>query len=101
MSLLSTNSENPPQCFTDFALDISKNAAVLDKFFFTHTGIPRPSLDIGGPPAFPIPDDSAEVAVAREAILEASLQLRRLALGPIEQLMETTTSVSLDAIQSG
>lgn len=68
---------------------IAANTAKLDSYLASH-GLATPSFDENGPLDTLVPKDELEVESARVAIIDDTLELRRLALGPREYLMSYT-----------
>ena len=69
---------------------ISKNTKKFDNWLTSH-GIPSPSFGIETPPKLQVPKD---IAQARQAVVEATIELQALMLGPVGHLQHQTRDVS-------
>ncbi|KAK8136213.1 O-methyltransferase [Apiospora sp. TS-2023a] len=65
---------------------IAANTAKLNAFLVSNN-LPFPSFDLNGPTDSPIPKDNTEMETARVAVIDDTLELRRLMLGPRDYLM--------------
>ncbi|KAK7751322.1 hypothetical protein SLS62_006728 [Diatrype stigma] len=65
---------------------IAANTTKLDNYL-TSKNLPSPSFDVEGPRDTLVPKDETEVEAARVAIIDDTMELRRLVLGPREYLM--------------
>ncbi|KAI0381216.1 S-adenosyl-L-methionine-dependent methyltransferase [Hypomontagnella monticulosa] len=73
----------------ELATRIAANTTRLDEYIKAHK-LPTPSLDINGPKDTLVPKDETDLETARVAIIDDTLELRRLVLGPREYLMSYT-----------
>ena len=69
----------------DLALSIAKNTAIVEQYLSSNR-LPSPSFGIDAPSGSLIPRESADIEAARVAVVEATLKLRNLMLGPREYL---------------
>jgi hypothetical protein len=74
---------------TELAKIISENTAKVDEYLATQ-GLPQPSFDVNAPSKSLIPSEAVEIEAARAAVIDATLMLRDLMLGPKEYLMSFT-----------
>ena len=70
---------------TELATSIAENTELVDAYFESH-GLPTPSLDAEAPRKLPIPEDAATIEAARVSVIEATMELRALMMGPAELL---------------
>lgn len=70
---------------------IAANTAKVNEYLVANN-LPSPSFDENGPSETLIPKDALEVEAARVAIIDDTVELRRLVLGPREYLMSFTVS---------
>ncbi|KAI1499876.1 S-adenosyl-L-methionine-dependent methyltransferase [Biscogniauxia marginata] len=70
---------------------IATNASKLNDYLVARK-LPTPSFDVGSPRDTLVPKEELEVESARVAIIDDTLELRRLALGPREYLMSYSPS---------
>lgn len=75
----------------ELANRITSNTAKIDGYLLSHN-LPTPSFDVDGPRDTLIPKNELSIESARVAILDDTLELRRLVLGPREYLMSYTVS---------
>ncbi|KAI1801108.1 S-adenosyl-L-methionine-dependent methyltransferase [Daldinia bambusicola] len=73
----------------ELATRITTNTAKINDYLLSHN-LPPPSFEVDGPLDTLIPKDEIEVESARVAVIDDTLELRRLALGPREYLMSYT-----------
>ncbi|KAI1427098.1 S-adenosyl-L-methionine-dependent methyltransferase [Xylaria sp. FL1777] len=73
----------------ELANRIANNTAKIDEYLRSRN-LPTPSFDVDGPRDTLIPKDEVSIESARVAIVDDTLELRRLALGPREYLMSYT-----------
>ena len=78
---------------TDLAEVISTNTAIINNYLNSHK-LDLPSFDVDAPGTSLIPNDAPEVEAARNAVIDATLKLHDLILGPKEYLMNFTVSSS-------
>ena len=69
----------------ELASVISKNTATVVQYL-SNSNLPHPSFGVDAPSASSIPRDAVEIEAARQAVVEATLKLRNLMLGPREYL---------------
>ncbi|KAK6223988.1 hypothetical protein LQW54_000134 [Pestalotiopsis sp. IQ-011] len=72
---------------------IADNTAKVNEYLNAHH-LPTPSIDVSAPLQSVIPKTEVEIEAARVAIIDDTLELRRLMLGPRDYLM-TFTGVAL------
>ncbi|OTA59190.1 S-adenosyl-L-methionine-dependent methyltransferase [Hypoxylon sp. EC38] len=65
---------------------IAANTAILNDYLASHN-LPAPSFDVNAPLDTLVPKNEVEVKKARVSIIDDTLELRRLVLGPREYLM--------------
>lgn len=70
---------------------IAANTTKLDEYLKSNN-IPSPSFDIDGPRDTLVPKHETDVEAARVSIIDDTLELRQLVLGPREYLMSYTVS---------
>ncbi|KAK8066271.1 O-methyltransferase [Apiospora hydei] len=68
---------------------IAANTTKLNDYLASNN-LPAPSFDLNGPTDTLIPKENAELEAARVAVIDDTLELRRLVLGPREYLMSYT-----------
>lgn len=68
---------------------ISDNTSKINAYLI-EKGIPLPSFDVDGPTECLIPTEAEDIHAARVAVVDATLKLRRLTLGPRDHLMSYT-----------
>ncbi|KAI1391008.1 S-adenosyl-L-methionine-dependent methyltransferase [Hypoxylon trugodes] len=73
----------------ELSTNIAANSAKIHDYLVTH-GLPTLSFDINAPSSSIIPKDAVDIESARVSIIDDTLELRRLALGPREHLMSYT-----------
>ncbi|KAI2642063.1 S-adenosyl-L-methionine-dependent methyltransferase [Xylaria nigripes] len=73
----------------ELANRIASNTAKVDEYLASHK-LPTPSFDVDGPRDTLIPKDEASVEAARVAVIDDTVELRHLLLGPREYLMSYT-----------
>ncbi|TRX96512.1 hypothetical protein FHL15_002784 [Xylaria flabelliformis] len=73
----------------ELANRIASNTAKVNDYLLSHN-LPTPSFDVDGPRDTLIPKDELDIEAARVAIVDDTLKLRRLVLGPREYLMSYT-----------
>ncbi|TGJ78458.1 hypothetical protein E0Z10_g10305 [Xylaria hypoxylon] len=73
----------------ELATRIAENTARVNEYLLNQN-LPTPSFDVEGPLDTMIPKHEVEVESARVAIIDDTLKLRRLVLGPREYLMSYT-----------
>ncbi|KAF4633506.1 hypothetical protein G7Y89_g4613 [Cudoniella acicularis] len=74
---------------SELATIISVNTAKITEYL-TSRGLAAPSFHVDAPNRSLIPSDAPEIETARSAVIDATLQLRDLLLGPKEYLMSFT-----------
>ncbi|KAI0465722.1 S-adenosyl-L-methionine-dependent methyltransferase [Xylaria cf. heliscus] len=74
---------------SELANRIAENTAKLDSYLLRNN-LPSPSFDIDGPRDTLIPKNEVDLESSRVAIIDDTLELRRLVLGPREYLMSYT-----------
>lgn len=79
---------------TEIASTVSANAQLIEQFL-TSNGIPQPSFELGGPPAFPVPPSAAHIYEARDLLLDAAIKLTNLVRGPVDTLFEVAARASI------
>ncbi|KAI1110206.1 S-adenosyl-L-methionine-dependent methyltransferase [Nemania sp. NC0429] len=72
----------------ELASRIASNTAKINDYLLSQN-LPTPSFDVDGPRETLIPKDEVSIEAARVAIIDDTLELRRLVLGPREYLMST------------
>lgn len=75
----------------ELANRIAINTVKVNDYLLSHD-LPTPSFDIGSPLETLIPKHELDVESARVAVIDDTLELRRLVLGPREYLMSYTAS---------
>ncbi|KAF3025037.1 hypothetical protein E8E14_014355 [Neopestalotiopsis sp. 37M] len=78
-----------PSRIVELSTRIATNTAKVDEYLISHD-LPTPSFDVDGPFQSMIPKDDVELEAARVAIIDDTLELRRLVLGPRDYLMTFT-----------
>lgn len=78
-----------PSRIVELSTRIATNTAKVDEYLTSHD-LPTPSFDVDGPLQSMIPKDDVELEAARVAIIDDTLELRRLVLGPRDYLMTFT-----------
>ncbi|KAI0154656.1 S-adenosyl-L-methionine-dependent methyltransferase [Xylariaceae sp. FL1272] len=73
----------------ELATRIAENTARVNEYLLSQN-LPTPSFNVDGPLDTMIPKDEVEVESARVAIIDDTLKLRRLILGPRDYLMSYT-----------
>ncbi|KAI0190559.1 S-adenosyl-L-methionine-dependent methyltransferase [Astrocystis sublimbata] len=73
----------------ELANRIASNTTKVNDYLLQH-GLPLPSFDVTGPRDTLIPKDEVELESSRVAVIDDTLELRRLILGPREYLMSYT-----------
>ena len=68
---------------------IARNTIII-AVYLQQNNLPFPSFDLDGPSRSQIPADAPEIEAARMAVIEATQQLRRLILGPLDYLTTFT-----------
>jgi len=76
---------------SELATIISTNTAKVNDYLSAH-GHMLPSFHVDAPSKSNIPSDAPEIKAARVAVIDATLMLRDLMLGPKEYLMSFTVS---------
>ena len=72
------------------AQSIAQNTAIVNDFLLSK-GIPPPSFDVDAPSESPVPQDTPPgIEAARVAVVDATLELHDLMLGPRDYLMSYT-----------
>ncbi|OTA99906.1 hypothetical protein M426DRAFT_15962 [Hypoxylon sp. CI-4A] len=64
---------------------IAANTTKINDYLVSH-GLPTPSFDIDAPSGSTIPKDAVDIEAARASLIDDTLELRRLVLGPREHL---------------
>ncbi|KAI0149010.1 O-methyltransferase-domain-containing protein [Pestalotiopsis sp. NC0098] len=75
----------------ELSASIADNTAKVDAYL-TANDLPTPSFDVNAPLQSMIPNTEVEVEAARVAIIDDTLELRRLMLGPRDYLMTFTSN---------
>ncbi|KAI0020758.1 S-adenosyl-L-methionine-dependent methyltransferase [Xylariomycetidae sp. FL0641] len=70
----------------ELAANIATNTGILDDYLRAN-GLPTPSFEVDGPLESLVPQNEHEIEAARVAIIDDTLELRRLVLGPRDHLM--------------
>lgn len=83
------SSTMPPSRIVELATRIANNTATINDYLRSHN-LPTPSFDVDGPLDTLIPKHETDVESARVAVIDDTLELRRLVLGPREYLMSYT-----------
>ncbi|KAJ3570315.1 hypothetical protein NPX13_g5772 [Xylaria arbuscula] len=73
----------------ELATRIATNTAKINEYLLSHN-LPTPSFEVDGPRDTLIPKTETEIESARVAVIDDTLELRRLTLGPREYLMSYT-----------
>ncbi|GAP82801.1 putative S-adenosyl-L-methionine-dependent methyltransferase [Rosellinia necatrix] len=73
----------------ELATKIASNTARINEYLLSHD-LPTPDFDVDGPLDTLIPKHEIDVESARVAVIDDTLELRRLVLGPREYLMSYT-----------
>jgi hypothetical protein len=89
---MSTPSYTPPS-LTKLAESILANSKVIESFLFTNN-LPQPSFDANGPKNFPVGVEHTEIYNARNALVDATKELRDLVIGPRDTLNWMAINVS-------
>jgi len=71
------------------ASTIATNTAKVTDYL-TSKNLPLPSFDVNAPSKSVIPPDAPDIEAARVAVIDATLKLHNLMLGPKEYLMSYT-----------
>ncbi|KAK3986043.1 S-adenosyl-L-methionine-dependent methyltransferase [Cladorrhinum sp. PSN332] len=79
---------------TDLSTRIASNTTKLNTYLTTHN-LPPPSLDITAPVNLLPPNTPAEIVLARQCIIDDTLELRNLVLGPREHIMTTYQALDM------
>ena len=79
---------------TELASFISTNTAKVNNYLSSEK-LPTPSFDVDGPSKSLIPPEAAEIEAARSAVIDATLKLHNLMLGPRDFLQSFTVSPDL------
>ena len=82
------------ETIVDLASIISKNTAIVEKYL-SDNNLSRPSFGVNAPSESLIPREAVEIEAARLAVIEATLKLRNLMLGPREYLQSFAVHLSL------
>lgn len=82
----------------ELANRIAANTAKLNDYLTAHD-LPTPSFAEDGPRDTLVPKSEVDVESARVAIIDDTLELRRLSLGPREYLMSYTVSYSAGQVR--
>ncbi|THV55936.1 hypothetical protein BGAL_0002g00920 [Botrytis galanthina] len=84
---------------TELAAIISANTAKIDNYLSSQ-GLKSPSFDVDAPTEPLVPSDAPELVAARSELIDATLMLHDLILGPKEYLMKFTHDwlISMQAI---
>jgi hypothetical protein len=77
---------------TELATRIAANTAIINAYLLEHS-LPSPSFDVNAPSRSLIPSDASEIEAARVAVIDATLMLHDLMLGPKEYLLSFTVSI--------
>lgn len=77
----------------ELSASIADNTAKVDAYL-TANDLPTPSFDVNAPLQSMIPKTEVEIEAARVAIIDDTLELRRLMLGPRDYLMTFTVGSS-------
>lgn len=78
----------------ELATIISTNTAIITEYLSNH-GLAQPSFDVIAPSQWHTPTDAPHVEAARSAVIDATLMLHDLILGPKAYLMSFTVSISM------
>jgi hypothetical protein len=78
---------------SELAATISANTAKIENYLRSHD-LQSPSFDVDAPPGPLVPPDSPELEAARSELIDATLMLHDLILGPKEYLMKYTVSAA-------
>ncbi|KAI0972042.1 S-adenosyl-L-methionine-dependent methyltransferase [Xylaria arbuscula] len=73
----------------DLASRIASNTSKINDYLLRHN-LPTPTFDLDGPLDTLIPKHETDIESARVAVIDDTLELRRLVLGPREYLMSYT-----------
>ncbi len=68
---------------------IAANTTKVNDYLITHQ-LPQPSFDVDGPLESLIPKQAIDIEAARVAVIDDTLELRRLILGPRDYLLSYT-----------
>ncbi|KAI1505341.1 hypothetical protein F5X99DRAFT_405240 [Biscogniauxia marginata] len=69
----------------ELAARIAANTTKVDDYLATHS-LPTPSFDVNAPLQSQIPNAELDIVAARQAVIQDTLKLRQLMLGPREHL---------------
>ena len=69
------------ESITELASIIAINTAKIESYYALYNP-PRPSFDVNAPSKSLIPSEEVEIEKARQALLDATLNLHNLVLGP-------------------
>jgi hypothetical protein len=75
----------------ELASRIAANTNKINDYLVAHN-LPTPSFDVNGAQDTLIPKHELDIQSARTAVIDDTLELRRLVLGPREYLMSYTVS---------
>jgi hypothetical protein len=76
---------------------ISANTAKVNDFL-AESGLPQLTFDVDGPADFPVPSANEDISNARRAVVNATMELHDLMVGPRETLRWLAWSVSSSCI---
>ncbi|KAI9713788.1 MAG: hypothetical protein M1820_000518 [Bogoriella megaspora] len=79
----------PGSTISELAASIAANTALVSDFL-SSKNIPTPSFTVDAPSSSQIPSDALEIEAARVAVIDDTLKLRDLMLGPRDYLMTFT-----------
>lgn len=80
---------------TELSQRIAANTTKVDDYY-TSRGLPEPSFAVDAPLTSVIPESEVEVFKARQAVINDTLELRRLMLGPREHLSGFSVSSGIE-----
>jgi hypothetical protein len=78
---------------SELAATISANTAKIENYLRSHD-LKSPSFDVDAPTGSLVPSDAPELETARSELIDATLMLHDLILGPKEYLMKYTVSTA-------
>ena len=81
----------PGSTIAELASSIASNTARINDFLASKS-LPTPSFSQDGPSRSMIPQDAPEIEAARVEVIDDTLKLRNLILGPRDYLMSFTVS---------
>lgn len=86
MATTTTGSGTPPSRLTQLSNIIAEKTAIIDAYL-VEKGLPQPTFDYDGPAELgPIAREDEHIQTARIELIDATKELRDLAIGPSDSL---------------